>query len=80
MDSQVPRDGRLLDIIDQDWRNDRLPKEDVAVPQMELPELEPDNGHSNETMMEQDQKWTDLALSMLHDQQQQQNWTQVKII
>ena len=44
MDSEVQRDGRLMDIVDQAWREDELPNEDVAVPQMELPELEPDNG------------------------------------
>ena len=68
MDSEVMRDGRLMDIVDQKWREDKLPNEDVAVPQMELPELEPDNGHNNETLKEQEQKWTDLALGTLHEQ------------
>jgi hypothetical protein len=42
--------------------------EDINVPQMELPELEPDNGPTNETLSEQEQKWTDLGLSALHEQ------------
>ena len=66
------QDGRLMDIIDSWWREDKLPKEDVAVPQLELPELEPDNGHSNETLREQEQKWLDLALDTLHEQPQSQ--------
>ena len=41
MDSVVSRDGRLLDIVDKAWKTDKLPYEDIAVPQMELPELEP---------------------------------------
>ena len=41
MDSQVTRDGRLLDIVDKEWKEDCLPFEDIAVPQLELPELEP---------------------------------------
>ena len=41
MDSAVRRDGRLMDIVDKEWRNDKLPHEDIAVPQIELPELEP---------------------------------------
>lgn len=49
MDSEVQRDGRLMDIVDQVWREDKLPYEDVAVPQMELPELEPDNGEGRQT-------------------------------
>lgn len=55
-------DGRLIDLIDERWREDKLPMEDVAVPQMELPELEPDNGPTIETLREQEQKWADLNL------------------
>jgi len=73
MDSEVRRNGRLMDIVDQDWQTDQLPMEDVLVPQMELPELEPDNGGTTgpgsqqETLREQEQKWTDLGLSSLQD-------------
>ena len=67
MDSEMMRDGRVMDIVDQKWREDRLPSEDIAVPQMHLPELESDNGHSTETLTEQEQKWTDVALTNLHD-------------
>ena len=68
MDSKVQRDGRQMDIVDLAWAKDKLPDEDVAVPQMELPELEPDNGHTNETLKEQEQKWVDLALGSLQEQ------------
>ena len=68
MDSQVTRDGRLIDIVDDEWRKDELPDEDIAVPQMELPEIEQENGPSTETLTEQEQKWTDLALSSLSEQ------------
>ncbi|XP_074652251.1 anaphase-promoting complex subunit 13-like [Tubulanus polymorphus] len=67
MDSEVMRDGHLMDLCDPQWQSDKLPMEDIAVPQMELPELEPDNGNSNETLFEQEQKWTDVALSNLHE-------------
>lgn len=56
-----------MDIVDAAWACEKLPTEDIAVPQMELPELEPDNGTSNETLSEQEQKWTDLALNALHE-------------
>ncbi|XP_023933021.1 anaphase-promoting complex subunit 13-like [Lingula anatina] len=70
MDSVCQRDGRLMDIVDQRWREEnKLPYEDIAVPEMELPDPEPDNGHSNETLQELEQKWTDLGLSSLHEQQ-----------
>lgn len=71
MDSEVRRTGRLMDIVDEDWQTDKLPAEDIAVPQMELPELEPDNGTTvngnQETLREQEQKWTDLGLSTTQD-------------
>lgn len=60
-----------MDIVDEDWQADRLPVEDIIVPQMELPELEPDNGTNvngnQETLREQEQKWTDLGLSTSQD-------------
>ena len=68
MDSEVVRSGRLMDIVDQEWQDDRLPNEDVVVPQMELPELEPENGNTQETLREQEQKWTDLGLSQIQEQ------------
>ncbi|ESO89407.1 hypothetical protein LOTGIDRAFT_218795 [Lottia gigantea] len=63
MDSEVKRDGRLMDAIDDEWRRDKLPVQDIMVPVMQLPETEPDNGPSIETPHEQEQKWTDLGLS-----------------
>ncbi|XP_039249090.2 anaphase-promoting complex subunit 13-like [Styela clava] len=61
-DSEVRIDGRLLDLIDDEWREDTLPEEDVEVPLEELPELEQDNGNTHETMKEQDMKWNDINL------------------
>ena len=68
MDSVFRRDGWLVEVVDADWQVDRLPHEDVAVPQLELPELEPDNGNTQETLQEQDQKWTDLSLNSMTQQ------------
>ncbi|XP_038271935.2 anaphase-promoting complex subunit 13 isoform X1 [Dermochelys coriacea] len=67
MDSEVQRDGRILDLIDDAWREDRLPYEDVAIPLNELPEPEQDNGGTTESVKEQEMKWTDLALQYLHE-------------
>lgn len=67
MDSAIQRDGRLLDLTDDAWREDRLPYEDVTIPLSELPEAEQDNGGSTESVKEQEMKWTDLALQSLHE-------------
>lgn len=67
MDSQVRRDGRLVLLVDKNWRDDvlNLPHEEIAVPVMELPDPEPDTGNPHETLKEQELKWTDLALSRI---------------
>lgn len=67
MDSEVQRDGRILDLIDDAWREDKLPYEDVAIPLSELPEPEQDNGGTTESVKEQEMKWADLALQGLHE-------------
>ena len=46
MDSEVKIDGYLIDIIDEDWINDKLPMEDVEVPIEELPDAEQVTLHS----------------------------------
>ncbi|KFM71119.1 Anaphase-promoting complex subunit 13, partial [Stegodyphus mimosarum] len=66
MDSNVARNGRLIDIVDSSWREEKLPDEHIAVPAAELPDPEPDNGNPQETLREQEQKWTDLALNKIH--------------
>jgi len=63
MDSQVVADGRLLEIIDEEWRKDTLPKDDIAVPFGELPDPEADTGNSGESLREQENKWTELGLA-----------------
>ncbi|XP_078485628.1 anaphase-promoting complex subunit 13-like [Ciona intestinalis] len=65
MDSEVKVDGRLIDVIDEDWINDELPVEDIEVPLDELPELEQDNGNSHETIKELEKKWNDDNLQSL---------------
>jgi len=67
MDSDVIREGRLMDIVDEKWREEKLPDDDIDVPLFELPDPEPDNGNSQETLREQEQKWADLALGNLHE-------------
>lgn len=32
MDCEVQRDGRILDLIDDAWKEDRLPYEEVTIP------------------------------------------------
>lgn len=62
MDSQLCGDGRLLDLIDEEWRKDKLPLDEILVPLSELPDPESDNGETHLTLKELEQKWNNLAL------------------
>ncbi|XP_005102203.1 anaphase-promoting complex subunit 13 isoform X2 [Aplysia californica] len=66
MDSEYQRDGRLMDMIDEKWRADQLPMEDIEVPVTARPEPEQDNGPSTDAQHEHEHKWLDLALSSLN--------------
>ena len=76
MDSQVQADGRQQEIVDDEWRKDKLPEDDIAVPFGELPDPEADNGtggssgsgcNGGESLREQENKWTDLGLNNITD-------------
>lgn len=69
MDSLVQIDSHLIDLVDDAWRSDKLPEEDINVPLNELPDPEADTGDINLTLKEQEQKWTDIALSTLSEHQ-----------
>lgn len=65
MDSVPNIDGKLLELIDDAWKSEKLPCEDIAVPQNELPDPEADSGDNHLTINQQENRWTDLALSSL---------------
>lgn len=72
MDSQLQREGRLILLIDKQWKEDinELPNEEIAVPVMQLPDPEPDNGNTLETLKDLDFKWNDLALNRIINREQ----------
>ncbi|XP_031563627.1 anaphase-promoting complex subunit 13-like [Actinia tenebrosa] len=64
------RNGRLVDIIDDEWKNEKLPNEEIAVPEFELPPIDDtDNSGTVESLKEQEEKWTDLGISQLQESQ-----------
>lgn len=58
-------DDYLLEIVDNEWCKDELPFDQIPVPSEKLPDPEADNGDPHLTLSEQEQKWTDLALTSL---------------
>eukprot|EP00911_Craspedida_sp_UC1_P001590 UC1_evm1s1202 len=61
--SAVHGNPRLLDLVDDEWRADRLPKDEVKVPpQHDVPV---DDGEEVSPAAQQDmeKKWTELGIS-----------------
>lgn len=55
---------RMTLLADSTWIADieNVAHEDIAVPIQELPDPEPENGNTSETLKQQEQKWNDLGL------------------
>lgn len=53
--------GRMISVIDFQWRIATLPFENIRVPLDELPDPDSENG-PQETLKELEKKWTDLGL------------------
>lgn len=53
LDFQAPADGHLLDIVDNRWREEELPFDQILVPADKLPDPEADGGDSHLTLSEQ---------------------------
>lgn len=51
-------------MADASWVTDieNVAFEDIAVPTQDLPDPEPENGNTTETLKQQEQKWDDLGL------------------
>lgn len=68
-DGDVSVNGHFADLVDDAWRADKLPEDDIEVPVYELADPEADSGDIHLTLKEQEQKWTDIMLSSLSEHQ-----------
>ncbi|PAA54440.1 hypothetical protein BOX15_Mlig014674g1, partial [Macrostomum lignano] len=66
----VRPEGRMIDLVDADWLDDRLPRESVPVLPSELPDLDPDSQDEQEAA--DDNKWTELQLMRIRRIAEQQ--------
>jgi anaphase-promoting complex subunit 13 len=52
----------IIEIVDNDWRKDKLPNEDIQVPVSMLPD--PENNEDGVSFsLNQEEKWSDLRLT-----------------
>lgn len=64
MDSQLCGDGRLRNLIDKEWRKDKLPVDEIPVLIRELPYLVNENNETHLSLKELEKKWNNLALGI----------------
>ena len=66
--SYATMETSLTDVVDDQWRKEQLPCDDILIPERELPPSDDtDNIDVSETMREQDEKWLDLGLQNLQE-------------
>lgn len=61
MDTKALSDGYLIDIIDDEWRKDSLPPEDINMPREEY--IYNDQDNEPDQMVEQQNTWKDREIS-----------------
>ncbi|CRL00836.1 CLUMA_CG014086, isoform A [Clunio marinus] len=67
MDSQpMPDDIVLIDLVDDEWRNDKLPDEDIQLPLNKLPDPE----ENENQIKDSEEKWLELAIMTRHGDEQ----------
>lgn len=63
--SHVHFDGVLVDLILPEVNKDKLPDEDIQVPEWELPANDQDGEQMTESVKEKEEKWNDLRTTNL---------------
>ncbi|CAG0893103.1 unnamed protein product [Cyprideis torosa] len=66
-DSTVVRSRRLAAVLEDKWIKDILPKDDIAISPLELPDLEQEGTNPTESARELAKKWGELGLSELQN-------------
>ena len=61
--STVPyRRERLIDVVNEEWRNEKLPNYDISVPEEVFPSQSDTDVTSADTIQDNEHKWTDTGL------------------
>lgn len=68
MDNGFLIEASLVEIIDKEWAKDSLPSDDIAVSAIELPDPDPDDLNSENSLKAVEKKWADLALNRIANQ------------
>lgn len=67
-DSFYVLDSHLVEVVDKEWAKDSLPADDIAIPQIELPDPDPEDGNAETSLKAIEKKWADLALQRISNQ------------
>ena len=56
------RRARLIDIVDEEWKQDELPSNDIPVPEDELPSHNDTDVTATDGLLDQEHRWNDIGL------------------
>lgn len=68
MDNEFLMEASLVEVVDKEWVKDSLPTDDIAVSAIELPDPDPDDLNTENSLKAVEKKWADLALNRITTQ------------
>ena len=61
-------ESHLVEVVDKDWAKDSLPADEIAIPQIELPDPDPEDGNAESSLKAIEKKWADIAIQRISNQ------------
>lgn len=86
---QPMTDEHLIDIVDNDWRNDKLPNEDIQLPMNKLPDPEENENQSSlkdqvgkhfKISYRKKYKFSSKLLNLISNRLQEDKWLDIAIM
>ena len=68
MDNEFLMEARLVEVVDKEWAKDSLPTDDIAVSAIELPDPDPDDLNTENSLNAVEKKWADVAINRITNQ------------
>lgn len=68
MDNEYLMESHLVEVVDKDWAKDSLPADEIAIPQIELPDPDPEDGNAESSLKAIEKKWADIAIQRISNQ------------
>jgi hypothetical protein len=65
MDNEFLMEASLVEVVDKEWAKDSLPTDDIAVSAIELPDPDPDDLNTENSLKAVEKKWADIGINRI---------------